>query len=203
MNLAYLMPNHVKYGLRIIHADYSDVIAEHRVKFERFFRYYEYWMKKINEWNVYHLNDHTTNNTVEGWHRGVKRDLIKNDQSLPFWQFIKEIGTIAIENELRISQLEQGQTLRSPSLQIMIKNDKINAFKVTYTNESSDPDPVKVDNSIRKFMNELFHINDKFENTAENNNSEDNIDDFDFQIVENNEENDDFEMDEEANNEIL
>ena len=85
----------------------------------------------------------------------------------------------------------------------MIENHKINSFEVSYTNESSDPDPVKVENSIRKFMNQLFHIKDKIEKTAENINLEDNIDDFDFQMVENNEENDDFEMDEEANNEIL
>ena len=85
----------------------------------------------------------------------------------------------------------------------MIENHKINSFEVSYTNESSDPDPVKVENSIRKFMNQLFHINDKIENTAENINSEDNINDLDFEMDEDNEENDDFKMDEEVNNEIL
>ena len=94
MVLAYLRPEDVTLALNQIKIDSADILSTCD-ELTPFFEYFNHqWMDKINDWNIFDLDDHVTNNNLEGWHNYVKSKLkSKLNTVLPFWKYVEALGT--------------------------------------------------------------------------------------------------------------
>lgn len=74
MCLSYLRPEDVRVGLEQILAEEVTValFVVYPNQLASFMTYFNsQWVPIIDQWNIFAIEDHTTNNDCEGWHWGI------------------------------------------------------------------------------------------------------------------------------------
>ena len=145
MVLPYLKSEHVTIGRYQINAseEAQGVIAAfpHLNEFVQYFD--TFWMTCIENWNIFSLDDHYTNNDVEGWHYDFNQHLTRRGQALGFWPFVEMIGArVLVDNEAYL-QLENGMQLTTRSPRSINQENNIKRMKILYASNciSSNHEP--------------------------------------------------------------
>jgi hypothetical protein len=115
-------------------ADYAALVAALPPAFLTFMTYFtDNWMTtdaQIRSFNVYHLDDHRTNNDLEGWHLRFLT-LLRNQYG--FWAFIKSIQNEQRATEIVVAQSNAGQRIvRLPSRKIRAREAAMANMKELY-----------------------------------------------------------------------
>ena len=156
MVLPYLKPEHVEIGRQqiVASADAVAVINEYPA-LNRFFQYFDNnWMNRIEAWNVFALQDHATNNDVEGWHYEFNKHLTKANRALTFWHFVEMIGNRVTIDDESYEQLTGGQQLTSRSARSLSKENNITRIKLLYSSGSIALDGT-ADSCVRAYLRGL------------------------------------------------
>jgi hypothetical protein len=156
MVLPYLRPEHVPIGRQQCAegGDFLGIIAAHPA-LQQFLDYFDHqWITRIEDWNVFALEDHRTNNDVEGWHYEFNNRLTKHDRALGFWPFVELIGTRVDIDDEGYAQVMGGQLLASRSTQSIDRQESIMRMRSLYNNNS-----ISIDHSpegcVRAYMRGL------------------------------------------------
>jgi hypothetical protein len=135
MKLAYLRPDDVLVGYNIILADdrVTQIMREaHRDVLSQFINYFQWWLNRINIWNISHLVSYATNNHLEGTHRFYNEKLRNGNRCLPFYRCIEKIGKLSIdEDNVRTRQLG-GETVNKISCYAQDKAKAIMRMRALY-----------------------------------------------------------------------
>ena len=154
MSLAYFNVEDINLAKQIIINDSERVMVSHP-RLSEFVEYFNrQWMPILNEWNVHNLDDHTTNNDVEGWHRNLNEKLTKQNRCLPFWGFIDRIGKETLLDNHEYNNLLNGHAVGRASSRKVNADAQINRMKGIY--DRSENGLTKEDN-IRGFMEGLLN----------------------------------------------
>jgi hypothetical protein len=147
--LAFLPVHRVVGAFNELRGHFFPVQAndETTIKLNELLDYFEHtWLRNeqqisIEMWNVSHLDDHRTNNAVEGWHHKLKITMgIKPN----LWKFIKCLKQLYAESLYDLQQINEGNRISYRKKRYTDVNEALRRLKYAY-----EAGQLNIENDIR------------------------------------------------------
>lgn len=87
------------------------------------------WMSNRYRWNIFALDDHRTNNDLEGWHNHMNRNMKRKNN---LWSFIESIKIEQAAKEVEVNQILNGQVIAHQRREQRVKEEILKNQKAMY-----------------------------------------------------------------------